>query len=46
MKKEKKEVLPAQVQLRKLDINDKSLYKKFPKLIVRKIKKNKVKDKK
>ena len=31
-----KEVSPAQAQLRKLDINDKPLYKKFPKLIVRK----------
>ena len=34
-----KEVLPTQVQLRKLDKKDKSLYKKFPKLVVRKSKK-------
>ena len=32
----KKELLPAQVKLRKLDINNKSLFKKFPKLVVRK----------
>ena len=33
---QKEKLLPAQVKLRKLDINSKSLYRKFPKLVVRK----------
>ena len=36
IEEQKEKLLPAQVKLRKLDLNSKSLYRKFPKLVVRK----------